>query len=85
MDSASRQNPLNANKHYGDDLLPQKRVAAMLSVSPRALEAWRMRGDGPPFFRISKRCVRYRRHDVEAWLASRRAGTSYATPTLLAS
>ena len=52
-----------------DTLLSQKLVARILSVSPRALEAWRMRGGGPPFIRISKRCVRYRRCDVEAWLA----------------
>lgn len=76
MDSATQQNPINATKHDDHALLPQKRVAAMLSVSPRALEAWRMRGGGPPFIRISKRCVRYRRSDVDAWLAKREASPS---------
>ncbi len=71
MDSATQRISTNATKHDDDALLPQKRVATLLSVSPRALEAWRMRGVGPPFIRISKRCVRYRRRDVEAWLAAR--------------
>ncbi len=52
-------------------LLPPKSVATLLGLTPRALEAWRQRGDGPAFIRISKRCVRYRREDVEAWLSTR--------------
>lgn len=63
--------PANGTTRADDALLSQKRVATMLSVSPRALEAWRIRGEGPAFIRISKRCIRYRRADVEAWLASR--------------
>lgn len=54
-----------------DALMSQKRVAVLLSVSPRALEAWRVRGEGPAFIRISKRCIRYRRVDVESWLLER--------------
>lgn len=54
-----------------EPLLSQKTVAKLLDLSPRSLEAWRLRGDGPPFVRISKRCVRYRRSEVELWLSSR--------------
>lgn len=47
-------------------------VARMLGLGGRVLEAWRQRGQGPPFVRLSARCVRYRKADVEAWLAARR-------------
>ena len=63
--------PANGTTRADDALLSQKRVATLLSVSPRALEAWRVRGEGPAFIRISKRCIRYRRDDIEAWLAER--------------
>lgn len=56
-----------------EPLLSQKTVATLLGISPRSLEAWRRpdSSDGPPFIRISKRCVRYRLSDVQAWLARR--------------
>ncbi len=63
--------PSNGTTRADDTLLCQKRVATMLSVSPRALEAWRARGVGPAYTRVTKRCIRYRREDVEAWLAAR--------------
>jgi hypothetical protein len=34
------------------------------------LAKWRMFGKGPRFIRINRRMIRYRRADVEAWLAS---------------
>lgn len=52
-------------------LLEPKTLAKMLGLTVRALEAWRLRGEGPSFIRISSRCIRYRRQDVEAWLAAR--------------
>jgi hypothetical protein len=35
------------------------------------MEVRRYRGDGPPFVRVSSRCVRYRPEDLEAWTAAR--------------
>lgn len=57
--------------HDNDPLLSQKSVARLLCVSPRALEAWRTRGGGPTFVRISARCIRYRLSDVQGWIANR--------------
>lgn len=37
----------------------------------RFLELAATRGDGPPFVKGGHRTVRYRRADLEAWLASR--------------
>ena len=47
-----------------------KELAKLLDVSPRTVQAWRLKGVGPRFYTISKRCVRYRREDVEAWLTA---------------
>lgn len=44
-------------------------------ITRRWLELAAHRGDGPPFIKISRRCVRYRRADFEAWLASRRVAS----------
>ncbi len=60
-----------------DSLLSEARASEMLGVTPRALQAWRQRGGGPAFVRISSRCVRYRRRDLVVWLEARvRSSTS---------
>ncbi len=43
-----------------------------LGLSPRTLEGYRVSGGGPDFHRFGNR-VRYRRRDLDAWAAQRRA------------
>lgn len=57
----------------GDRLLTTKAAAALLGLSPRTLEGLRRRGGGPQFIAISRNVVRYRRDDLDAWVASRAA------------
>ncbi len=58
-------------------LLTQAEAAERLGLTPRFLEARRHRGGGPPFVRVSARCVRYRQKDIEAWIGERiRTSTS---------
>ena len=58
-----------------DELLLQDRVAEMLRVHKKTLEAWRCRGGGPVFVKIG-RLVRYRLTDVQAFIdAGARAST----------
>jgi predicted DNA-binding transcriptional regulator AlpA len=58
-----------------DDLLDQRQAATRLGLpSARTLEAWRLRGYGPPFLRLSPRLVRYRASDLDQWLAARVVG-----------
>jgi predicted DNA-binding transcriptional regulator AlpA len=58
-----------------DDLLDQRQAATPLGLpSARILEAWRRRGYGPPFLRLSPRLVRYRASDIDRWLAARVVG-----------
>ena len=59
-----------------EDLIDQRQAATRLGLpSARTLEAWRRRGYGPPFLRLSPRLVRYRTSDIDRWLAARAVGT----------
>jgi predicted DNA-binding transcriptional regulator AlpA len=50
-----------------DQLLDQKTAARFLSVSVRTLERYRVTGTGPRWVRLG-RLVRYREHDLAAWI-----------------
>ncbi|MBZ0089746.1 MAG: helix-turn-helix domain-containing protein [Thermoanaerobaculia bacterium] len=53
-------------------LIDTKQAAQRLGVSPRTVENWRVRGDGPPFLRLSRtKGVRYRLEDLERFVAER--------------
>ncbi len=54
-----------------DALLSEVQAAALLNFTPRCLQAWRQRGGGPPFVRVSARAIRYRRRDLTLWAAAR--------------
>ena len=54
-----------------ESLLTTAETAQWLGVSTQWLEIGRHRGYGPPFERLSPRCVRYRRSKVCAWLDAR--------------
>jgi len=56
--------------------MPQRAVAALLCVSERTLERWRLEGIGPCFHKFSRK-VAYAKSDVLAWAdAQRRTSTS---------
>ena len=52
----------------GEALLTENQAADFLQFTPRALQAWRLRGGGPKFVRISSRAIRYRRRDLIEWI-----------------
>jgi len=49
-------------------LFTETEAAAYLKLTPRALQAWRYQGRGPRFVKISRRAVRYRLGDLEAFV-----------------
>ena len=59
-----------------EQLLTTEQAARYLNLKPTTLEQWRWeRGDdGPPFLRLSRRAVRYRKSDLEAWAARQLPG-----------
>jgi predicted DNA-binding transcriptional regulator AlpA len=46
-------------------------LAKWLQISPRTIQQWRARRQGPPYVRVSYKQVRYAVEDVESWLATR--------------
>jgi excisionase family DNA binding protein len=52
------------------ELMTVQDVARYLRVPVGTLRNWRVTGDGPPAARIGRH-VRYRRADVESWVAER--------------
>ena len=57
------------------EFMDTRRAAALLGLSHRTLEGYRVSGGGPAFHRFGNR-VRYRRSDLDAWAAKRRATTT---------
>jgi hypothetical protein len=61
------------------ELLTPAQAAAILSVQAKVLERWRGTGGGPAFVRLSSKTIRYRRDDIDDFVAGRiRASTAAA-------
>lgn len=56
-------------------LLSEKAAAALLSMSVRSLQGWRVKGGGPRFCKIGK-SVRYRRQDIDAFIEATVVGST---------
>lgn len=67
--SRLRNNEASAYASMVDRLIREEEAAEMLGVSVRTLQAWRYRGGGPPYVRISSRCVRYNHATLSQWAA----------------
>ena len=52
-------------------LFTTEQTGEILTLTPRALEERRRRGDGPPYVRVGRTCVRYRAFDLERWIDER--------------
>ena len=62
---------------FWHELIPETEAADFLDLTPRSMQSMRQRGDGPPFFRLSARCVKYSRYKCKAWYDARiRSSTS---------
>lgn len=53
-------------------LIDAAELARMLAVSKPTI--WRIRDKLPPSIALTSQCIRWRRSDVEAWLAGLREG-----------
>ena len=56
-------------------ILNTREAAQYLGLSQTCLEHWRMLRTGPPFVRVSARCIRYRLDDLETWLVEQTVET----------
>ena len=53
------------------DLIDEKEAAAILAVAVTTLRNWRALRQGPPFLKVGRRLVRYRRAELVALLNPR--------------
>jgi hypothetical protein len=53
-------------------MLDTEQAGAYLGVAGATLRDWKCQRIGPPFVQLSARVVRYRRSDLEQFIASRR-------------
>ncbi len=62
---------------FWHELISETEAADFLDLTPRSMQAMRQRGDGPPFFRLSARSVKYTRFRLKGWYDARvRTSTS---------
>lgn len=54
-----------------DKLCTPVETASLLGIAPQTMAHWRVRGSGPRYVLLNRRCVRYRLSDIQAWLDSR--------------
>lgn len=71
MTHATRPSDNAAVPILGEPLLTPRMLADELGVTTKSLERWRATGEGPPFLRVSRKIIRYRKTDVEGFLAAR--------------
>src|SRR5262245_37871206 len=67
--------PPEGNTSVADPLLSDRDVATLTGRARPTLQKDRLRGDGIPFIKIGRH-VRYRRSDVNTWIAGRKAFSS---------
>jgi predicted DNA-binding transcriptional regulator AlpA len=62
---------LNGGTKPPNEFLSEAQLCQLLQVAPRTTALWREEGTGPKFIRVGKLKLRYRRADVDVWLAHR--------------
>lgn len=71
--------PLTQNLFNRANLLTNDEAAAYIGVAPQTLTIWRcVKRYAIPYIKVGSR-IRYRREDLDTWLASRTVGTQAAT------
>jgi excisionase family DNA binding protein len=66
------------NGESKSSLLTAKQAAEFLGLPDSTLAQWRSQRRGPPYIKLEGRLVRYRRRDLEEYIASRIVETSLA-------
>ena len=77
IESTGNDNSRGDHRMSGDSIeyMGTREAAALLALSPRTLDRYRVTGKGPEFHKFGSR-VRYLRADVEAWAAARRRSST---------
>lgn len=77
--TATASGPMPDAERSRTDLITPDQAAAILSLNAKVLERWRGTGQGPAYIRLTSKSIRYRREDIDAFVAERvRASTAAA-------
>lgn len=52
-------------------VMDEKNAALFIGVSQKTLQTWRSHRMGPPYIRITRKCIRYRKADLQDFIDSR--------------
>lgn len=52
-------------------LLRSKELAEVFGLTDNTLRIWRLQGEGPPYFKVGAKAVRYDQDKVREWLEER--------------
>ena len=52
-------------------VMDETEAAIFMGVAKKTLQCWRSRRMGPPYVRVAKRCIRYRRDDLQEYMDKR--------------
>jgi predicted DNA-binding transcriptional regulator AlpA len=52
-------------------LLKSKELAEIFGLHDTTLRIWRLQGEGPPYFKVGRKAVRYSEEKVREWLEDR--------------
>ena len=52
-------------------LLTSKELSEIFGLHDTTLRLWRLRGEGPPFYKVGGKAVRYDEQKVREWLSDR--------------
>ena len=63
-----------------EQLLNRKQAAEILGYQPQTLGRYAWLGTGPKFMKIGSRAVRYKRSDLEAWIAANDRSVAQTEP-----
>ncbi|MFC2153440.1 helix-turn-helix transcriptional regulator [Actinomycetota bacterium] len=71
--SSDKEQPTRTEE-YVKRLLSTKEIAKAFGLTDQTLRQWRMKGEGPPYYRVGdgeRNRVRYDAEKVKAWLTDR--------------
>jgi hypothetical protein len=80
IDRASHVNLTEILNLPGRALLDERQAAAVLHVSVRVLQDWRIQNSGPKYIKINGKTVRYRLCDLEAYQDAQPTGGEGSGP-----
>ena len=66
-----QKSPPQAPANPCEQLYSPNETADLLGVAPQTLAHWRVKGIGPRYVHLSKRCVRYSASVLKEWLEER--------------